>query len=330
MRLRKAERRKRESGFTLTELAIAFFIIGLLLASAFMPLSSQLEVRNIADTRRIMDQVKEAIIGFAQMNGRLPCPARGATPAGTTDSTTWSAEGFSFSAGTEQYDTTNKRCLIAVGVVPWSTLGVLETDAWGRRLTYRVSPAFADAVYSSTDAATRKTWNSRNTDPGGQHLTSLVSPANQSPECPATTLGGAAADPSPVPSQSSFALCTLGDMAILTRSDSDHSVVTPLATGVPAVIVSHGKNGNGAWQTNGIALTAAAATTDERANSSGTTTATPSGGYLSYVFYSRIPSPTASTCDDTTGTAFCEFDDIVTAISATTLVSRMVSAGRLP
>lgn len=317
-----------QAGFTLTELAIAFFIIGLLLASAFMPLSSQLEVRNIADTRRTVEQIKEAIIGFAQMNGRLPCPARGATATGTTDSVTWLAEGFSFSAGTEQYDTTNKRCLTTIGVVPWSTLGVLETDAWGRRLTYRVSPAFADAVYDSTDAFTRRTWNSRNTDPGGsQDLTSITSPADQSPTCPTS---GASTAPSPTPSQSSFALCTLGDIAVLTRSDSDHSVVTPLATGVPAIIISHGKNGNGAWQTSGVALSSAAATTDELANSSGTTTATPTGSYLSYAFYSRLASPTRSPCDDTTGTAFCEFDDIVTAISATTLVSRMVSAGRLP
>jgi prepilin-type N-terminal cleavage/methylation domain-containing protein len=316
----------KQTGFTLTELAIALFIISLLLASAFMPLSSQLEVRNIADTRRTMEQVKEALIGFAQMNGRLPCPARGATASGSTDSS-W---GVSISAGAEQYDSTNMRCYIALGVVPWSTLGVPETDAWGRRLTYRVSPAFADAVYDSTVAATKRTWASRTGGPGtdgSQDLTAIPSPANQSPTCPAS---GAPDAPSPVPTQSSFALCTLGDIAILTRSEANHAVVTPLATGVPVVIVSHGKNGNGAWQTNGIALASASATTDELANSSGTTTATPSGSYLSYVFYSRNPTPAASTCDDTAGTAFCEFDDIVTMIPATTLVSRMVTAGRLP
>ena len=94
--------------------------------------------------------------------------------------------------------------------------------------------------------------------------------------------------------------------------------------------MSHGKNGNGAWQSNGIALTSAGANTDELANSSGTTTRTPSGGYLSYAFYNRNQTPSASTCDDTSGTAFCEFDDIVMMIPAATLVSRMVSAGRLP
>lgn len=312
-----ANTRRQARGFTLTELAIAFFIIGLLLASAFMPLASQVEVRNIADSRRVMEQMREAIIGFAQTNGRLPCPARGATAAGTTDNTYVQV----FGAGVEQYDTTNLRCFTALGVVPWSTLGVPETDAWGRRITYRVAPAFADDI-------SRTTWQSRSTDPtGAQTLTSPASPANQSPTCPSS---GASAAPTPTPTQSSFALCTLGDMAVLTRSITDHSVVTALGTGLPAVLISHGKNGNGAWQPTGVALAAAAANTDELANSSGTTTATPPSGYLSYAFYSRTQSPTASSCNDTSGTSFCEFDDIVLMISAPTLVSRMVSAGRLP
>lgn len=312
-------RPRRQRGFTLAELAIGFLIIGLLLAGAFMPLSSQIEVRNTADTRRTMDQIKEALIGFAQSNGRLPCPARGATAAGTTDSS-W---GAAIAAGVEQYNTATKSCYIALGVVPWSTLGITETDAWGRRMTYRVAPAFADDT-------TLTTWNSRLSAPGGSQsraLPSPYSPADQSPACPST---GASNAPTPTPTLSSFALCTLGDIAVLTRSDSDHSVVTPLGTGLPAVIVSHGRNGNGAWQPTGIQLVAAAASSDELVNSGGTTTATPSGGYLSYVFYSRNYSPSATGCSDTSGTLFCEFDDIVAMISTNTLVARMISAGRLP
>lgn len=315
--------RRRSRGFTLAELAIGFLIIGLLLYSAFMPLSSQLETRNIADTRRTMDQIREALIGFAQANGRLPCPARGATPAGSIDSSTWTQ---SFSAGAEQYDTTNKRCFTALGVVPWSTLGLTETDAWGRRFTYRVSPAFADATYDSTDAATKRTWQSRNSAPGGsQDQTAIQSPADQSPTCPGS---GAGNSPSPIPTQASFALCSLGDIAVFTRLETNHATVTALGSSLPAIVISHGKNGKGAWQPNGVALSSAAANTDELANSSGTTTRT--AGYLSYAFYSRNQTPQATTCDDTSGTAFCEFDDIVMMIPASTLIARMVSAGRLP
>jgi len=49
------------------------------------------------------------------------------------------------------------------------------------------------------------------------------------------------------------------------------------------------------------------------------------------VFISRFPTKETSVCSDTTSTsAFCEFDDVVTWISSSLLVSRMVSAGRLP
>ena len=311
----------RQHGFTLAELAIGFLIIGLLLAGAFMPLSSQVEVRNTADTRRTMDQVKEALIGFAQSNGRLPCPARGATPAGQTDAVVRVPPAF-FAAGVEQYDSTNNLCYTALGVVPWSTLGVPETDSWGRRMTYRVAPAFADGL-------TLTTWQSRLSNPGGsQSLSSPASPANQTPICPSS---GASNAPTPTPTLSSFALCTLGDIAVYNRSDADHSV-TPLGTGLPAVIISHGKNGKGAYQPNGIAITAASASTDELANSTGTTTATPPApnNYLQYAFYSRNYSAGATGCSDTAAGEFCEFDDIVVMISPSTLVARMISAGRLP
>jgi len=309
----------RPAGFTLVELAVAMVIIGLLLAAAMIPLSTQVELRSTADTRRTLDQIKEAIIAFAQANGRLPCPARGQTATATIDSVTWAPA--QIGAGAEQYDTTNKRCYTVLGVVPWSTLGVPETDSWGRRFSYRVSPAFADDPSLTT-------WQSRLTAysvpaPPPTYLaqanTVPLSPADQTTSCDLTT----------APSQSTIALCTLGDITVLTRSYADHTVVTPLGAGLPAVIVSHGKNGFGAFQSNGIPL-APSGGADELANSNGTAQATPTGGYLSYAYYSRDPTPSATGCDDTTGTLFCEFDDIVTWISPSTLVGRMVSAGRLP
>jgi hypothetical protein len=312
--------RRSQSAFTLAEMAVAFFILALLLAGSFIPLSTQVEVRNIAETRRIMDQVRDALIGFVQANGRLPCPARGATPAGTSymDS---AAYNLSFAAGVEQYDTGavsgKKRCLYTQGVVPWSTLGVPETDSWGRRFSYRVSPAFAD------DASSLATWQTRATDPSGvfpsQALSTPTSPADQTPTC----------DPTPAPTQSSFALCSLGDIAVLTRSESDHATITALGSGLPVIFVSHGRNGIGAYQPSGVKV-AGTSGTDETANSTGTGTYTVASSYLQYAYYSRNPTPYASTCDDTTGTQFCEFDDLVGWISSPVLVNRTVTAGRLP
>ena len=304
-------------GFTLAEIAIVLVIVSLLLVGAMIPLSTQIEVRNLADTRRTVDVIKDAMIGFAQANGRLPCPANGALAAAVAG------------AGLEQYDAvTTKSCTSALGVVPWATLGVPETDAWGHRFTYRVSPAFADD-------SSLNTWQSRKNsiDPAtfpSQSTTAILSPDNQSPTCPSSSAPAVAPYLLfPMPVLSSFALCTLGDITVLTRSEADHSVVTPLGAALPAVFVSHGKNGYGAYTPSGGARLPGGSG-DEAANANGGTTATPSGGYLSHALYSRNPTPSATDCSDTTGTVFCEFDDIVAWISPSILVSRMVSAGKLP
>lgn len=252
-------------GFSLVELAVALAIIALLLAGALIPLSTQIDVRNVADTQRTMESIREAIVGFAQANGRLPCAADGTIASGAPN------------AGTEQ-------CPNASGVVPWATLGVPETDGWSRRFSYRVSPVFADAVGT--------TWAS----PG------------QVPPCPT---------PTPIP-PSSFALCTQGILTVNTRNDNTHAA-TAVGSILPAVIISHGKNGLGAFTPGGASL-AAPAGADENAN------ATPAAT----TFFSRPQTPRASTCSDAAGPSFCEFDDIVVMITSNVLIARMVAAGRLP
>jgi prepilin-type N-terminal cleavage/methylation domain-containing protein len=317
-----------DKGFTIAELAVALVILALLLFGAMIPFSTQVEIRNIADTRRTMDSIKDAIVGFAQANGRLPCPANGATPAGTVDSATWPTP---VAAGSEQWDPANNRCYIAFGVVPWTTLGVSETDAWGRRLSYRVTPAFADAISLNT-------WQSRLTAVGGsfpsQVAPAIPSPADQTPTCPPSIPPGPPYVLSPAPALSSFSLCSLGDIAVFTRTVS---AAVPLGSALPAVFISHGKNGHGAWQPSGIRLAAPAAGTDEAANvSGGTPTQTPTGGYASWAFYSRNPAGAVGGCADpappptASASPLCEFDDIVVMISSNVLIARMVAAGRLP
>src|SRR6266849_5484579 len=166
----------RSKGFSLVELAVALAIIALLLAGALIPLSTQIEVRNVADTRRGMESIREAIIGFGQANGRLPCPADGTIVAGTAGAGTEARSGVDH----------NKTCTNVFGVVPWATLGVPETDAWGRRFSYWVSQIFADGF------GPPGTWNN-------------TFPSAQNPPCTA---------PTPVPTQSSFALCSLGSFTV--------------------------------------------------------------------------------------------------------------------
>lgn len=61
-------------GFTLTELAVVFAIVALLLGTAMFTLSAQTEQRNFEETRRRLEAARELVLAFAVANGRLPCP----------------------------------------------------------------------------------------------------------------------------------------------------------------------------------------------------------------------------------------------------------------
>ena len=85
---RRSQAAPGNAGFTLVELAVALAIIGLLLGMLIVPLSTQVDQQRIGDTQRQLDLIREAVIGFAVANGRLPCPATPTTPnttAGATD-----------------------------------------------------------------------------------------------------------------------------------------------------------------------------------------------------------------------------------------------------
>jgi len=74
-------------GFTLTELAVVMVIIGFLLAGAMMTFNAQIEQRNYDETQRRLNAAADAVLAYAIVNRRLPCPAApGATgvesPAG--------------------------------------------------------------------------------------------------------------------------------------------------------------------------------------------------------------------------------------------------------
>ncbi|MCR4303058.1 MAG: type II secretion system GspH family protein [Gallionella sp.] len=231
-------KQQRQTGFTLVEMAIVLMIVGLLLGGLLVPLSAQMEQRNITETRKSLDEIQQALIGFAIINGRLPCPADGTIPT---------IPGVSNGVGVE-----NPSCLVNNngGVLPWVTLGVSETDAWGRRFTYRVTPVFATA------GTPFQLSSSPNLDVG------------------------------------------------LTTSSTDTSV----ATDVPAVVVSHGLNGLGAYTPAGSIT---AATGDELDN----VAVAPSDNNNHFVSHDFVQNG---------------FDDIVIWISPNVLINRMVAAGRLP
>lgn len=215
-------------GFSLVEMAVVLAIVALLMSGLLPMISGQIEQQRRTETRKTMEEIRNALVGFAasQTPPRLPCPAVQTIATGMNN------------AGVEN-------CTISTGVLPWVTLGTSETDGWERRFTYSIASSVTGAFGTS------------------------------------------------------FTLTSVGNLNVLNGAAG-----TSVASGVPAVIVSHGVNGTGAYTPQGVQLTASS-DLDEQDNSNGGLT-----------FVSHELSPT--------------YDDQIVWISPNTLFNRMVAAGKLP
>lgn len=223
-------------GFTLIEIAIALLIIGLLLAGALMPISAQMDDRRNKETQKTLDEINQALIGFAMVNGYLPCPA------------------VSSGNGNEQTRVAGA-CPSRIGFVPWAALGISQTDSWGRLFRYSVTPAFSN-------------------------------------------------------SSTKFTLSSSGDITVKNASSAQS-----IATAIPALVMSHGKNGYYATMPDAGSVIADGSATNIDEDTNGAAAGTD--------FVSKAISMDSATSGG-------EFDDIVTWISPNTLFNRMVAAGKLP
>jgi prepilin-type N-terminal cleavage/methylation domain-containing protein len=121
--------RQHRAGFTLTELAIVLVIVAILLGGLLVPLSVQYDSANAAATQKSLADVREALIGYAVANGRLPCPAK--PPGGGNQG----VEGGTAGVCTNSYD--GFVPAITLGLQPQNANGYL-VDAWGNPLHYAV------------------------------------------------------------------------------------------------------------------------------------------------------------------------------------------------
>ena len=127
----------KQSGFTLTEITIVLLIVGILLGYTVALFPQQQRLKQYRAVNAEMDLILEAIIGFAQVNGRLPCPALASTNGGedTDDDTT--PPGIEL--GCNNYG----------GFVPYNALGLegrlnsdnLMIDPWSNPYRYYVTDA---------------------------------------------------------------------------------------------------------------------------------------------------------------------------------------------
>jgi len=258
-----------ERGFTLVEIAIVVLVLGLLLASLLGPLSVRIEQQEIRKTSDQMEEIKEALYGYAMANGALPCPDTSTPPDGSSEPSCLA---------------TPPAC--ADGILPWQTLGVERADAWGSLFQYCVTPEFTT---SDTDG----------TCTDGNPITGVYDPDGK------------------------LDLCDNGDIKVQTRGYNKPPSAIDMVTKLPAIIVSHGKNGRGATRALGgpaIPPPDPATAVDESENLSD-----------NGVFLTRHYTVDDLTCNDNDPSKpYCGFDDIVVWLSANVLKYRLVQAGRLP
>ncbi len=122
---------KHNFGFTLIEIAIVLVIIGLLISTLLAPLNAQLDIKNYNQVRTDLEQIKEALYGYAIVNGSLPCPDTNGDGISDACSSVFA------SAST-------------AGNLPWVTLGVQRMDPWNNPYQYRVNNAFGTLFTLST------------------------------------------------------------------------------------------------------------------------------------------------------------------------------------
>lgn len=104
-------------GFSLIEMAMVLLIVSLLLGGGLSVVSAQIEQQKFKDTQHILDDAREALVGYAAANGRLPCPAS-ATSNGVESPLGGSTAGIPC---TNPYN----------GFLPAVTLGMPNPDANG-------------------------------------------------------------------------------------------------------------------------------------------------------------------------------------------------------
>ena len=172
-------------GFSLVELAIVLLLVTLLLGGMLMPLSAQNELRKTAETQRSLNEVRDALLGFAIANGRLPCPAAagsgGMEAGGASVACMGAANG------------------VADGFLPGVTLSLAPSDdqgylldAWGNRIRYAVTvaPGAAPNAFTTSNGISNF-WRANNAPPTADlqicsTSASIGSPATSKADCSAS------------------------------------------------------------------------------------------------------------------------------------------------
>lgn len=129
----------KQRGFSLVEMAIVLAILASLLGGLIPTLSSQIEQQRRTESLKQLEEIREALVGYAIANGRLPCPAS----ASSNGAESFSAGGSASNGNCSNFNN---------GFVPAATLGITSTDSngyaidpWSNRIHYAVTSSNSNA-----------------------------------------------------------------------------------------------------------------------------------------------------------------------------------------
>jgi prepilin-type N-terminal cleavage/methylation domain-containing protein len=254
---------KRQAGFSLVELAVVIFIIGLIASMSFGAFKAQMINASIRVTKGNQDTIKDALVAYLGRNRRLPCPDTN----------------FIVPDGIENRGATGTpaipanpllACNASIGLIPYTTLGLPRTvalDGWDNFYSYQISNIAP--VLVPVPAIRNKDWT-------------LTANFHE------------------------------GNTGAITVTDG----VTPLL-GVVAVVISYGKNGQGAYTIKGTrnALPVVASQPYEDQNAQQT---------IAFTFFKREYTDNAF---DAVTNPSGSFDDVVMVLGTNELLNPLIKDG---
>jgi prepilin-type N-terminal cleavage/methylation domain-containing protein len=214
---------KQQNGFSLIEIAVVLVIASFLIFGGVKLLAATAKNKQYSDTRNNLETVNAALVQFVSREKRLPCPADGTVATGEELRTS----GVPSAACTDGQRN---------GVVPWKALGLTESDAsdgWFNRITYRVAEELIDGdAMKFSDC-----------DPAG------VGPASSTPlprqRClPSCVSPGISC--TPINEALKGKGLTVKNLALVAQTNQAGT------TGAAYVLISHGENTTGAYNSSGI------------------------------------------------------------------------------
>lgn len=324
-------------GFTLIELAVALTIVALVIGGLAVPMSKRLAEQQYIDTQANIDKAIEALVGYAILNRRLPCPdvmtlttdnrdgfedIAGAVGAITGCSVGMTASGTAPASNAANYHSDPDG--VSWGDLPWQTLGLgapHNVDAWNNRLRYAV---FTPLVTQAVPAIIVICSNSVNPPANGVGFQNL----GCNTAIPGVAGGGQIDIRCGNPTTTTAATVALGCLPIPPTSAPPYQVTQSAVF----VVYSMGANGFGSTSLVNLssitpsAFTAARTATypDEAANApeldASTTQALASALRRQFVTRTRTDGTSTSS----------PFDDLLSFVSASTLAAKLSNAGVWP